>query len=164
MRRLDSGLRRNDAQGFHPPSQEATVSRRWRNAGVPRSLGEGGLELRRVTPYRRCHGLLPVGLHILVGELKLTALGSTRQEEERRPRHSPQDSRAPSRRWRYYGGWNELPRDSAWLPHRCPARLSSVARLARKVDKRAELHFSNGLVNREIRRGTCLRCNCSTVR
>jgi hypothetical protein len=27
------------------------------------SLGEGGLELRRVTPHRRCHGLLPVGLH-----------------------------------------------------------------------------------------------------
>ena len=37
---------------FHSPSQEATVSRPWRNAGVLRSLGEGGLELRRVTPYR----------------------------------------------------------------------------------------------------------------
>jgi hypothetical protein len=50
---------------LHPPSQEATVSRPWRNAGVLRSLGEGRLELRRVTPYRRCHGLLPVGLHFL---------------------------------------------------------------------------------------------------
>ena len=58
---------------FHPPSQEATVSRPWRNAGVLRSLltaiasataiGEGGLELRRVAPHQRCHGLLPVGLH-----------------------------------------------------------------------------------------------------
>jgi len=58
---------------LHPPSQEATVSRPWRNAGVLRSLltarasatavGEGGLELRRVTPCLRCHGLLPVGLH-----------------------------------------------------------------------------------------------------
>jgi len=48
---------------FHPPSQEAAVSRPWRNAGVLRSLGEGGLELRRVTPHHRCHGLLPVGLH-----------------------------------------------------------------------------------------------------
>jgi hypothetical protein len=47
----------------HPPSQKATVSRPWKNAGVLRSLGEGGLELRRVTPYRRCQGLLPVGLH-----------------------------------------------------------------------------------------------------
>jgi hypothetical protein len=59
--------------GIHPPSQEATVSRPWRNVGVLRpvrrsfsevgSLGGGGMELRRVTPYRRCHGLLPVGLH-----------------------------------------------------------------------------------------------------
>jgi hypothetical protein len=48
----------------HPPSQEAMASRPWRNAVVLRSLGEGGLELRRVTPYRRCHGLLPVGLHV----------------------------------------------------------------------------------------------------
>ena len=47
----------------HPPPQEATVSRPWRNAGVRRSLGEGGLELRRVTPQHRCRGLLPVGLH-----------------------------------------------------------------------------------------------------
>jgi hypothetical protein len=51
------------AMDFHPPSQEAMASWPWRNAGVLRSLGEGGLELRRVTPYRRCHGLLPVGLH-----------------------------------------------------------------------------------------------------
>jgi hypothetical protein len=48
---------------IHPPSQEAMASRPWRNTGVLRSLGEGGLELRRVTPYCRCHGLLPVGLH-----------------------------------------------------------------------------------------------------
>ena len=48
---------------LHPPSHEATVSRPWRNAGVLRSLGEAGLELRRVTPNRRCHGLLSVGLH-----------------------------------------------------------------------------------------------------
>ena len=37
----------------HPPSQEVTVSRPWRNAGVLRSLGEGGPELRRVTPHHR---------------------------------------------------------------------------------------------------------------
>jgi len=48
---------------FHPPSQQATVSGPGRNAGVLRSLGEGGLELRRVPPHRRCRGLLPVGLH-----------------------------------------------------------------------------------------------------
>ena len=60
--RLDRGI-----QWFHPPSQEAMASRPWRNAGVLRSLGEGGQELRRVTPYRRCHGLLPVGLHWLSG-------------------------------------------------------------------------------------------------
>ena len=47
----------------HPPTQEATASWPWRNAGVLRSLGEGGLELRRITPHQRCHGLLPVGLH-----------------------------------------------------------------------------------------------------
>jgi hypothetical protein len=50
----------------HPPSQEATGSCPWRNAGVLRSLGEGGLELRRVTPCWRCHGLLPVGLYLLI--------------------------------------------------------------------------------------------------
>ena len=80
-----------ECRGFHPPSQEATVSRPWRNAGVLRSLltatasatavGEGGLELRRVTPYRRCHGLLPVGLHgwgkqsLLCGESMLRKTG-----------------------------------------------------------------------------------------
>ena len=48
---------------YHPPTQEATASWPWRNAGVLRSLGEGGLELRRITPHQRCHGLLPVGLH-----------------------------------------------------------------------------------------------------
>jgi hypothetical protein len=51
---------------FHPPSQEAMASRPWRNSGVLRSLGEGGLELRRVTPYRICHGFLPVGLHFKI--------------------------------------------------------------------------------------------------
>jgi 3-hydroxybutyryl-CoA dehydratase len=32
-----------------------------------RSLGEGGPELRRVTPYRKCHELLSVGLHFWEG-------------------------------------------------------------------------------------------------
>jgi hypothetical protein len=57
----------------HPASLEATVYLRWRNPGVLRSRltaiasaagdGEGRLELGRVTPERRCHRLLPVGLH-----------------------------------------------------------------------------------------------------
>jgi hypothetical protein len=51
---------------FHPPSQEAMASRPWRNSDVLRSLGEGGLELRRVTPYCICHGFLPVGLHFKI--------------------------------------------------------------------------------------------------
>ena len=56
-------IRENPPLVSHPPSLEATVSGPWRNAGVLRSLGAGGLELRRVTPQHRCHGLLPVGLH-----------------------------------------------------------------------------------------------------
>ena len=78
----------------HPPSQDATVSGPRGNAGVLRpvrrspdrlrhrrrrvnssevgSLGEGGLKLRRVTPYRRCHGLSPAGLHSISSCLKNT--------------------------------------------------------------------------------------------
>ena len=36
-----------------------------------------------------------------------------------------------------------LRRSSAWLHHRCPARLSSVAVLLRSVEKRGELHLKN---------------------
>ena len=55
---------------LHPPLQEATASWPWMNKGVLRSPAlrdEGGLELRRVPPkYQRCHGLLPVGLHLIM--------------------------------------------------------------------------------------------------
>jgi len=45
---------------IHPPPQEATVSRPWRNADVLRGLGEGDWSFG-VTPRRRYTGSCPCG-------------------------------------------------------------------------------------------------------